>query len=59
MAKGKQYNIEIIDKIYNQFPSFTEVFDEDTWYIFVMCFTISTIFIAVVLSRFITIKPLD
>lgn len=58
MAKNKKaYNIELIDHIYNQVPAFTDVFDEETWYIFVGFFVIGTIMIAVVLSRFVTIRP--
>ncbi|XP_026284541.1 uncharacterized protein LOC113210659 [Frankliniella occidentalis] len=58
MAKGKKgYNIQLIDHLYNQVPAFTDIFDEETWYIFVACFVASTIVLAIVLSRFITIRP--
>lgn len=58
MARKKNaYNIELIDHIYNQVPAFTDVFDEETWYIFVAFFVTGTILIAVVLSRFVTIRP--
>lgn len=58
MGKNKKgYNIQLIDHLYNQVPAFTDLFDEETWYIFVACFVAFTIAIAFLLSRFITIKP--
>ncbi|XP_046383897.1 uncharacterized protein LOC124154304 [Ischnura elegans] len=54
-----QYNMKIIDTLYNQVPAFTDVFDEDTWYIFVACFAASTIVIVFIISRFVTLKPVD
>ncbi|XP_059480179.1 uncharacterized protein LOC132199467 isoform X2 [Neocloeon triangulifer] len=60
MRQEKQYSMKMIDTLYNEYvPSFTDIFDEDTWYIFVTCFTISTIIIAYFLSRFVTLKPVD
>ncbi|KAF4523695.1 hypothetical protein B566_EDAN006067 [Ephemera danica] len=59
MPQKNPYNVKLIETLYNQVPSFTDVFDEDTWYIFAACFTLGTILVAVILSRFITIKPLD
>jgi hypothetical protein len=52
-------HIDFIDNIYSTMPSFTDVFTEETFYIFVICFVLSTILIAFVLSRFITIKPVE
>jgi len=51
--------MSIVNKVYDSVPSFTDVFDEETWYIFAGCFTIGTLVLTFVASRFITIKPLD
>jgi len=51
--------LEAINDIYNSFPAFTDVFDEETFYIFAAFFVLLTIFIAFLLSRFITLKEKD
>ncbi|EFN86202.1 hypothetical protein EAI_11290, partial [Harpegnathos saltator] len=51
--------IRLIDTLYSQVPAFTDVFDEDTWYIFVIYFVASTFLVAFILSRFITLHPVD
>lgn len=55
----KDYNLKLIDTLYSQVPAFTDVFDEETWYIFVICFIAGTVLVAFILSRFITIKPVE
>lgn len=57
-VKGGGYN-EFIDHIYSMMPSFTDVFTEETFYIFVICFVLLTLIVAYTLSRFITIKPVE
>lgn len=57
--KKEPYNIKLINNFYNQMPAFTEVFDEETWYAFVICFVVGTIAVVFLLSRFITIRPVD
>lgn len=52
-------HIDFIEKIYRELPSFTDVFNEETFYIFVVCFVLGTFLIAFILSRYITIKPVD
>lgn len=52
-------HIDFIDQIYAQMPSFTDVFTEETFYIFVICFVLGTLLIAFTLSRCITIKPVE
>lgn len=60
MAKYKKGgHVDVIERIYNDLPAFTDVFNEETFYVFVACFVLSTILLAFVLSRFITIKPID
>lgn len=58
LSKENNYNA-LIDKIYNDIPSFSEVFDEESFYLFAFLFTAITILVAFILSRFITIKPVD
>lgn len=49
----------VIEHIYNQLPAFTDVFTEESFYTFVVFFTLGTILVAFILSRFITIKPIE
>lgn len=58
-GRNKDYNMKLIDTLYNQVPAFTDVFDEETWYIFVCCFVTGTLMVAFILSRFITLKPVE
>lgn len=51
--------LKLVNKVYDQFPAFTDVFDEETWYIFAAVFTGATILAAVIASRFIKLKNLD
>lgn len=52
-------HIDFIEKIYHELPTFTDVFSEESFYVFVVCFVLGTFLIAFVLSRFITIRPID
>lgn len=56
---NKEYNIQLIDTLYNHLPAFTDIFDEDTWYTFVAWFVTGTIVLAFILSKYITIKPVE
>lgn len=58
-SNSKNYNMKLIDTLYNQVPAFTDIFDEETWYIFVACFVAGTFLVAFILSRFITLKPVE
>ncbi|XP_012252334.1 uncharacterized protein LOC105683920 [Athalia rosae] len=58
-SSNKDYNMKLIDTLYNQVPAFTDVFDEETWYIFVSCFVAGTLVLTFILSRFITLKPVE
>jgi hypothetical protein len=55
-ASEKSAAFKAIDDIYNGLPSFTDVFDEETFYMFAFGFTCCTILVAFILSRFITLK---
>ncbi|XP_038207873.1 uncharacterized protein LOC123691230 [Colias croceus] len=52
-------NLHVVEELYNQIPAFTDVFSEDSFYVFVVFFVMSTILVAFILSRFITIKPVE
>lgn len=58
-GSSKNYNLRLIDMFYSQIPAFTDVFDEETWYVFVICFVAGTFFVAFILSRFIIIKSVE
>lgn len=55
----KKGNLHVIDQIYNQVPAFTDVFSEDSFYVFVVFFVLCTLLVAFILSRFITLKPVE
>lgn len=59
MAKKEGYNIRVINSIYNNVPAFTDLFDEETWYIFVACFVVATTVLVFIVSRYVTIKPVE
>ncbi|XP_046824846.1 uncharacterized protein LOC124426782 [Vespa crabro] len=58
-STSKNYNMKLIDTLYNKIPAFTDLFDEETWYTFVACFIAGTFLVAFILSRFITLHPVD
>lgn len=51
--------VQWIEFFYNEIPSFTDIFTEETFYIFVVCFVTATIILAAILSRFIKIRAID
>lgn len=57
MKKGG--HMDVIERIYNDLPSFSDYFTEDSFYMFAVCFVIGTVMVAILLSRFVTIKPID
>jgi hypothetical protein len=50
---------EIINHFSQLLPSFDDLFDERSWYIFFAILTISSFLIAYILSRFLTINDVD
>jgi hypothetical protein len=50
---------EIINHFNQLFPSFNDLFDEYSWYIFFTCLVLFSFLIAFILSRFITIVDVD
>ncbi|KAJ0182436.1 hypothetical protein K1T71_001805 [Dendrolimus kikuchii] len=59
MTKSNKGSLNVIEEIYHHVPAFTDLFSEDTFYVFVVFFVLSTIMVAFILSRFITIKPVE
>ncbi len=51
--------MHLVDKIYETTPGFTDVFDEDSFYLFAVIFTLLTFLGAFAASRFVTIKARD
>ncbi|XP_026739536.1 uncharacterized protein LOC113502237 [Trichoplusia ni] len=59
MTRAGKGNLNVVEELYSQIPAFTDVFSEDTFYIFVVFFVLSTLMVAFILSKFITIKPVE
>lgn len=60
MKPSKQnYQLKLIDHIYNELPAFTDIFTEESFYMTVFAIIVSTIVAVAILSRFITIKPVE
>ena len=57
--KKYEATLSLVNKVYDSVPAFTDVFDEDGWYIFAGCFTAATMILTLVASRFVTLKPVD
>lgn len=57
--KGFKASIQIFNDVYESLPYFTDVFDEESFYIFAAVFTLASIALAFILSRYITIKEAD
>lgn len=58
-TNSKDYQMKLIEHVYNQIPAFTDIFTEELFYMTAISFVISTIVIVFIMSRFITIKPVD
>ncbi|CAF1427199.1 unnamed protein product [Rotaria magnacalcarata] len=50
---------EIINHFSQLIPSFNDLFDERSWYIFFICLTLFCFLVAFILSRFITLVDVD
>lgn len=59
MKKKNDFHAKLVEHIYDNIPAFTDIFTEETFYIFVGTFVISTIVVVFIVSRFVTIKPVD
>lgn len=56
---NKNIHLQLIEHVYNEIPAFTDIFTEETFYLTVVCFVITTIAVVFVVSRFVTIKPVE
>jgi len=59
MLPKDSHKYHIITQLSERLPSFTDVFDEESFYIFVFFFVIATICVAIFLSRRIELKDGD
>lgn len=59
MKKKHDFHAKLVEHIYDNIPAFTDIFTEETFYIFVTTFVVSTIIVVFIISRFVTIKPVD
>lgn len=59
MSKKEHYTKTIINGFYNQLPAFADVFDEESWYLFVICLVTFTLIVVYILSKFIKLQPVD
>ena len=53
------FHSKLIENVYNNIPAFTDVFTEETFYMSVVAFVICTFVVVFILSRYITIKPVE
>ncbi|CAF1136518.1 unnamed protein product [Adineta steineri] len=63
LLKNAQRRLDAQREIINHFsrvlPSFNDLFDEHSWYIFFACLTLFSFLMAFILSRFVTIDDVD
>ncbi|XP_074039333.1 uncharacterized protein [Leptinotarsa decemlineata] len=57
--KKKDFHLKLIEHVYDNMPAFTDVFTEETFYMFAITVVISTIVVVFIVSRFVTIKEVD
>lgn len=50
---------DIINHFSQIIPSFNDLFNERSWYIFFICLTLFSFFIAFILSRYMTVNDVD
>lgn len=53
------HSMKFVDIVYRNMPAFTDIFDEEAWYIFVTCFIALTTIVFIFLCRFVKLKPVD
>lgn len=54
----KNYQLKLIDHIYNELPAFTDIFTEESFYLTVFAIIAGTIVFVMIISRYVTIKPI-
>lgn len=58
-TNSKNYQLKLIDHVYNQIPAFTDIFTEETFYMTVIGIVLTTFLVVFIVSRFVTIKPVE
>lgn len=58
-GRGFKASLQMFNDAYDSLPYFTDIFDEESFYIFAALFTLASIVAAFILSRYITIKEAD
>lgn len=58
MQSSKKFDrLALANHIYGKIPAFTDIFDEETFYITAFFVVLGSILVAVILSRFVKLKP--
>lgn len=58
-GRGYQASMQLFSRVYGNVPYFTDIFDEETFYIFAIFVVIGSFLLAFLLSRFIHLKETD
>lgn len=59
MKKKHEIHARLVEHLYDNIPAFTDIFTEETFYMFVGTVVVSTVVIVFIISRFVTIKPVE
>lgn len=59
MSKKDNFHAKLVEHVYDNIPAFTDIFTEETFYIFAVTVVVSTIIVVMIISRFVTIKPVE
>jgi hypothetical protein len=57
--RGYQASMQLFTRVYDNVPYFTEIFDEDTFYIAAFLFVAASFLMAFILSRYIKLQESD
>jgi hypothetical protein len=52
-------DMSLLQKLYHKIPAFDELFDEQTFYVFALLFTLSSILFVIIISRFVKLKEVN
>lgn len=59
MGEKDNFHAKLVEHVYDNIPAFTDIFTEETFYMFAATVVVSTIIIVIIVSRFVTIKPVE
>lgn len=54
-----QHSAQLFSRLYSNLPGFTDIFDEETFYITAAAVTIVTLIVTMVLARYVKIKEVE